>query len=103
MTFLDLLQGGLQDAIGRVSAHLFASLHALQARHPGVITDVRGAGLIAGLDLSVDAQPIVAAALERGLLINRTSTTVIRLLPPYIATEHDVDEAIGILDEVLGF
>jgi acetylornithine/succinyldiaminopimelate/putrescine aminotransferase len=101
LTFLDLLQDGLQDAIKRVSAHLFSSLHALQARHPAVINGVRGAGLIAGLDLAVDAQAVVTAALDRGLLINRTSTTVLRLLPPYIATETDVDEAMGILDEAL--
>jgi acetylornithine/N-succinyldiaminopimelate aminotransferase len=103
LTFLDELQGGLQASIARVSAHLFARLRDMQARHPAVITEVRGVGLIAGVDLSRDAQTVVAAALDRGLLINRTSTTVVRLLPAYIATERDVDEAMGILDEVLGF
>ena len=44
-------------------------------------------GLIAGLDFAKDPTAVVAAALERGLLINRTATTVIRLLPPYIVTE----------------
>jgi len=101
LTFLDVLQSGLQDSVARVSAHLFARLHALQSRHPNIVNDVRGAGFIAGLDLTVDAQAVVAAALDRGLLINRTSTTVVRLLPPYIATEKDVDEAMGILDQVL--
>ena len=46
--------------------------------------------------------PIVTAALERGLLVNRTATRVIRLLPPYIATERDVDEAIALLDDAIG-
>jgi acetylornithine/N-succinyldiaminopimelate aminotransferase len=101
LTFLDVLQGGLQDSIVRVSAHLFAGLRALQAAHPALVNDVRGAGLIAGLDLNVDAQAIVSAALDRRLLINRTSTTVVRLLPPYIATESDVDEAMGILNGAL--
>ena len=45
-----------------------------------------------------DAVPIVNAALDRGLIINRTSGNVVRLLPPYIATEGDVDEAIAILE-----
>jgi len=101
LTFLDVLQGGLQESIARVSTHLFSGLRALQAAHPGLINDVRGAGLIAGVDLSVDAQAVVSAALDRRLLINRTSTTVVRLLPPYIATESDVDEALGILDQAL--
>ena len=42
----------------------------------------------------------MTAALERGLLINRTATTVVRLLPPYIVTGADVDEAMGILEEI---
>ena len=101
LVFLDALDGGLQDSIGRVSGHLFSALRGLAARHAGTILDVRGAGLLAGIELNRDATDVVAAALERGLLINRTATTVVRLLPPYIVTERDVDEAIGILDAVL--
>jgi acetylornithine/succinyldiaminopimelate/putrescine aminotransferase len=57
---------------------------------------------MAGLELTADAAPIVPAALERGLLVNRTSTTVIRLLPPYIVTERDIDQAVATLDDVFG-
>ena len=67
----------------------------LASEHPALIVDVRGAGLIAGLELTVDASPIVRAALERGLLVNRTNGTVIRLLPPYIVTERDIDRGSG--------
>jgi len=102
LTFLDALEGGLQESVRRTSRHLFAGLARLAARHPSLVTEVRGAGLIAGLDLAADATPVVNAALERGLLINRTSTTVVRLLPPYIVSEADVDEALGILDESIG-
>ena len=101
LVFLDALEGGLFEQIRRVSTHLFTGLRALRSRHADLIVDVRGAGLIAGLDLNVDAQPVVAAALERGLLVNRTSTSVVRLLPAYIVTERDVDEALGILDQAL--
>ncbi len=62
---------------------------------------MRGAGLIAGLELASDASPVVDAALERGLLVNRTSTTVVRLLPPYIVTAGEVDEALEILGAVV--
>jgi acetylornithine/succinyldiaminopimelate/putrescine aminotransferase len=72
----------------------------MQGRLP-VIRDVRGAGLFAGLDLAVDATPVVAAAFERGLLINRTSSTVVRLLPPYIITPEDVDAALPLLEAAI--
>jgi acetylornithine/N-succinyldiaminopimelate aminotransferase len=101
LVFLDALDGGLLASIRRTSAHLFDRLRGLQARHSSTIAAVRGAGLIAGLDLTIDATPVIAAALERGLLVNRTSTTVVRLLPAFIATEHDVDEAIRVLDDAI--
>jgi predicted acetylornithine/succinylornithine family transaminase len=100
LVFLDALESGLLESIPRLSSYLFGRLRDLAARHPQPIGDVRGTGLIAGLECASDAQPIVTAALEHGLLVNRTATTVIRLLPPYIVSEADVDEAVGILDEV---
>jgi acetylornithine/N-succinyldiaminopimelate aminotransferase len=101
LVFLDALEGGLMEAIPRVSSYLFSALRALQARHADVIVDVRGAGLIVGLECKEDVAPIVNKALEHGLLLNRTATNVIRMLPPYIVSERDVDEAIGILEESL--
>ena len=101
LTVLDALEGGLQDSIARVSGHLFSALRGLAGRHAGAIVDVRGAGLLAGIELDRDATDVVAAALDKGLLVNRTATNVVRLLPPYIVTERDVDEAVAILDAVL--
>jgi acetylornithine/N-succinyldiaminopimelate aminotransferase len=101
LVFLDALEGGLQAHVTRLGGYLRTQLEALAAAHPGRIAEVRGAGLIAGLDMTADATPLVGAALERGLLINRTSTTVIRLLPPFVITEADVDQAVGILGQVL--
>lgn len=63
--------------------------------------EVRGRGLMLGLPLPRPADPIVAAAREAGLLINCTQSTVLRFLPPYILTQAHVDEASGILKEVL--
>ena len=70
------------------------------ARHPAVI-DVRGAGVIWGVELDRPAAPVVEAALERGLLINRTADTVLRLLPPYIIESGDVDQMAVLLDAAL--
>jgi predicted acetylornithine/succinylornithine family transaminase len=100
LAFLDELDRGVLAAIPRLSAHLFARLSDLAERHPGAIREVRGAGLMAGLECTADAAPVVAAALECGLLVNRTAATVVRLLPPYIVTEAEIDEAVAILDRV---
>ena len=54
-----------------------------------------------GLELDRPAAPVVEAALEQRLLVNRTADTVIRLLPPYIITAAEIDEAIGLLDAAL--
>jgi acetylornithine/N-succinyldiaminopimelate aminotransferase len=75
-------------------------LAALAARHR-VVRDVRGAGLIWGVELDRPALPVVDAARERGLLINRTSDTVIRLLPPFIITAREIDEGVALLDAAL--
>jgi predicted acetylornithine/succinylornithine family transaminase len=101
LTFLEVTET-LQNSMRAASTRLFSRLRAMAAARPAVITEVRGAGLIAGLEVTVDALAVVNAALERGLIINRTSGTVIRLLPPYIVTPADVDEAIDILDQAIG-
>jgi acetylornithine/succinyldiaminopimelate/putrescine aminotransferase len=101
LTFLDAVDGGMLESIRRVGAYLQQGLRELAKVHPDRVVDVRGVGLFAGLELNADAQPVVMAALERGLLVNRTATTVIRLLPPYIVTERDVDQAIDILGACL--
>jgi acetylornithine/N-succinyldiaminopimelate aminotransferase len=99
LTFLDVVDT-LHDSMRRASVRLFARLNALAASHQAIV-DVRGAGLIAGLELNAPALPVVNAALERGLVVNRTTDTVVRLLPPYIVSESDVDRAVDILDQSL--
>ena len=84
----------------RVGAHLERGLRAMASRQ-GAIRDVRGAGLMWGLDIDRPAAAIVDAARERRLLINRTSDTVIRLLPPYVITEREIDEALPLLEAAI--
>jgi len=100
LVVLDELDRGLQASIRRVSARLLDGLAALKTRHASIVA-VRGAGLIAGLEFATDAAPIVTAALDRGLLVNRTASTVIRLLPPYVITDQDIDEGLAILDDAI--
>jgi acetylornithine/N-succinyldiaminopimelate aminotransferase len=101
LTFLDVVDG-MRDSMRIASARLFERLRSMASARPGVIADVRGAGLIAGIEVTVDALAVVNAALERGLIINRTSATVLRLLPPYVVTPADIDEATDILDQAIG-
>jgi acetylornithine/succinyldiaminopimelate/putrescine aminotransferase len=98
LVFLDELEaGGLMTHVARVGRHLHAGLQRLQSRHP-MIREIRGEGLMWGLDLDRPAAPIVDAAIAQGLLVNRTADTVVRLLPPYIITTEGIDEGIGLLD-----
>jgi len=98
---LDELASGLLAQIGRVGRHFEERLRSVAAHHP-MVKEVRGVGLMWGLQLDRDAAPVVPAALERGLVVNRTAESVVRLLPPLIITEPDVDEALGRLDGALG-
>jgi acetylornithine/succinyldiaminopimelate/putrescine aminotransferase len=95
-----LMDHGLLAQVERTGRHFEAALTALAAAHP-VITEVRGAGLMRGLQLAVDATPVVAGAMARGLIVNRTDERVVRLLPPYTVTTDDIDAAMATLGAVL--
>ena len=95
------------DELDRLAPHiremgaLFEQkLNALQKQHK-VITGVKGAGLMQGLHLSVDAQPVIEASLKAGLLVNRTAERVVRMLPPLTVTAAEIEEASRILDGAL--
>jgi len=97
----ELLTGGLVAQIARVGRHMEARLRTIAAAHP-IVKEVRGAGLIWGLDLTRDAGPVVPAGLAQGVIVNRTAETVVRLLPPLIISVDEVDEALSRLDVALG-
>lgn len=101
LVFLEALtDGGLLEHVNRVGAYLGDGLARLASAHP-IVREIRGAGLMWGLDLHADAGPFVERALASGLLINRTAGTVIRMLPPFVLTEAQADEALHMLDDVL--
>jgi acetylornithine aminotransferase len=83
-----------------VGERLRERLLALAKELP-MIRDVRGRGLILGIELDRPGRPFVAAALERGLVVNCTAETVIRLLPPLTLTAAEADEGLEILGGVL--
>ncbi|WP_019015499.1 aspartate aminotransferase family protein [Elioraea tepidiphila] len=98
-----ILAPGFLDGVDRVARHLWRALVALKDRHPELIEDVRGAGLLLGIKLreplvNTDAQ---AAAVAEGLLTVAAGMNVLRLAPPLIITEAEADEAVDLLDRAL--
>ena len=91
----------LLPQIRATGAYLQERLRGLAARHR-VVTETRGVGLMAGIQLSASGDAFVDACLDRGLAINCTHDTVLRLLPPFIVTRAEIDEALSIVDDVLG-
>ena len=98
LEFLDILKGLLPD-IYRLGSDFRVQLTEL-APHYGFIKEVRGFGLMIGLELDLPGQPFVADAMAEGLLINCTHDTVLRFLPPYVISEQEIDRAVKILTKV---
>ena len=93
---LDTLLGNISDT----GSYFRMRLTELAKRY-SFIKEVRGHGLMIGMELDFSGKQIVLDAIEQGLLINCTHNTVLRALPPYILTEQDVDRAVRVLDKVL--
>ena len=81
-----------------VGAYFKERLQALQAKHPRLVHDVRGRGLIVGMELKVPGKDVVRRCQELGFLINCTVDTVLRFVPPLIVSEAEIDRLIRALD-----
>jgi acetylornithine/N-succinyldiaminopimelate aminotransferase len=99
LEFLEILDE-LLPSIRRVGAYFQEQLQAVGAKFK-FVREVRGFGLMLGMDLTIPGKQIVLDAMADGLLINCTHDTVLRFLPPYIATEKEVDRALRILRRAL--
>lgn len=98
LEFFDILPD-LLPQITRVGDYFRAELRRLAGRF-SFISEVRGYGLMIGVEIAMPGKEIVNRAMAEGLLMNCTHDTVLRFLPPYIITEIEVDEAIAILTRV---
>ena len=76
-------------------------LQGLAAALPQVAKEARGLGLMLGLELIVEADPVVAAMRDHGILINATDKTVLRFVPPLTIGRAEIDLAVAALTEVL--
>jgi acetylornithine/succinyldiaminopimelate/putrescine aminotransferase len=84
----------------KMGAYLCAKLNVLKDTY-AVIKEVRGKGLMIGVELSVEGKGIVQKCIEKGLLINCTHDTVLRIMPALNVTKKEIDTAVKILDGVL--
>ncbi|MCH7614158.1 MAG: acetylornithine transaminase [Nitrospinae bacterium] len=95
-----LLDSQLLEKIRTVGSYLKKGLQELQARIP-LIKDIRGVGLLQGIELSVEGKPVVQDCLTRRVLINCTMDRVLRLIPPLIVTQKEIDQLLKVLSDVL--
>lgn len=98
LEFYDILEE-LLPQMRRVGAYFFDRLEQLQRRY-GFIKDVRGFGLMIGVETDFPCKHLVAEGMKEGLLFNVTHDRVIRMLPPYIFTEKEVTKAIAGLNRI---
>ncbi len=84
----------------KMGEYLFARLNELKNNYP-VIKELRGIGLMIGVELGIVGKQVVDKCIEKGLLINCTHETVLRLMPALNITKKEIDKAVKILDEVL--
>ena len=101
LEFLSIVEDEkLLENVRQRGAELLAGLAKLAAKFD-FIREIRGEGLMVGIELSIDGSPFVAESMQRGLLINCTHDYTLRLLPPFIITRAQVREFLRLLEQVL--
>ncbi|MBI5473780.1 MAG: aspartate aminotransferase family protein [Ignavibacteriae bacterium] len=97
----ELLGSGLLENAARVGSYLIEKLKALQAELPDCIREVRGKGLMVGVELVFPGKQVVDALLEKGIILNCTHTNVLRFVPPLIVEPAHIDVVYANLRLVL--
>ena len=97
----EVTAGGLMKQAGAIGDRLKASFEQMKKEFPRLIREIRGYGCMLGIELSEEGQPLVEELQNRGFLVNCTNATVLRLLPPYILTNDQMDVFVEELRSVL--
>ena len=95
-----LLEEKLADKAAVNGKYFKSQLEGLQAKHK-IVKEVRGLGLMLGMELRFDVHNIILKALDRGILVLDAGRTVVRLLPPLVIEKAQIDKVIAVLDTVL--
>jgi len=97
--FTTLLEEGMLENCQKMGDYFLSQLEAIQKKFP-FVKEVRGKGLIIGIELKIDGSSIVKEMLRRKILINCTMGNVLRFLPPLIVTQEEIDRVVKTLGEV---
>ncbi|MFB0527529.1 MAG: aspartate aminotransferase family protein, partial [bacterium] len=96
-----LLNGKLLNNVKVTGNYFMKRLNGLKSKYPGRIKQVRGLGLMVGMELKREGEDIVKRCFEQGILINCTQKRVLRFLPPFIIDNSDIDILVNTLDKIL--
>ena len=96
-----LIDENLTERAAEMGKYFKAELERLQAKHK-IIKEVRGLGLMLGMELRYDVLNVILKAAANGVLVLDAGRTVVRLLPPLVINKEQIDRAVNVLDEVLG-
>lgn len=96
-----LIDGNLIENAKEIGAYLQSKFEEYKAKYPNLIKEVRGRGLILGMELTRPGREIANECLDYGAIINCTAGNVLRFVPPLNITKAHVDELISVLDKVL--
>lgn len=101
-TIETLLEDGfILDQCNRMGKYFREKLEQLMEEFPSLVMEIRGKGLLLGMEMTRDGDPIVRACLEKGVLINCAAGNVLRFIPSLIVQQKDIDRLIDVLEEVL--
>ena len=96
-----LIDGNLMENAKEIGAYLQSKFEEYKTKYPNLIKEVRGRGLILGMELTRPGREIANECLDYGAIINCTAGNVLRFVPPLNITKAHVDELISVLDKVL--
>ena len=99
--FKTIKKDNLLENSRKMGSYLKQALSGLKNSFPNIIDEIRGEGLMLGVQLRKDGSSIVEKCFAKKLLINCTHKTILRLMPPIIVKKQDIDHAVKILREVL--
>jgi len=97
----NLLNGRLLNNVEATGRYFMKCLNRLKSKYPKRIKQVRGLGLMVGMELRGEGEEIVKKCFEQGILINCTQKRVLRFLPPLIIDNGDIDRLVNTLDKIL--
>jgi len=95
-----ILEENIIPRCAEIGAYFKQRLSWLKSRHES-IADVRGMGLLLGMKLKIEGDPIVRACMEKGFLINCIQGNILRFIPPLIVEKDEIDALVTCLDEIL--